>query len=357
MKQIVSIGYKVFFGKLVFKEINSFLAKGKYSKYFVICDTNSFSFCYPELVSKCKKLSEAEVIEIDGSESSKNIEICAQIWETLLEMNADRNALIINLGGGVVSDLGGFVASVYKRGIDFINIPTTLLSMADASVGGKTGIDFANLKNVIGTITQPKAVFVNAGFLNSLPSRHKMNGMAEIFKMALISDQKLWKKLATGFTETDIELYLHRSVELKNNFVKKDPREKNIRKALNFGHTIGHAVEAILLGTKEELLHGEAVIVGMITEAYISYKKKLISKVNLEEIVTCLKHNFTLLPIDQRHFEAMEKLIMNDKKNSHNQILFVLIQGIGKYKIDLNVNMKLVEESLEYYNAQVYAKN
>ena len=178
MQAISSIDYKIYFGKTVYKEINAFLKKNKYSKYFVFCDENSFAKCYAELLANCKPLQTAEIIEIDSGEASKNIEICQHIWEPMLEHNADRNTLVINLGGGVISDMGGFIASVYKRGIDFINIPTTVLAMADASVGGKTGIDFANLKNVIGTIAQPKAVFVNTNYVASLPHRHFMNGVA-----------------------------------------------------------------------------------------------------------------------------------------------------------------------------------
>lgn len=357
MKAIPSIGYKIFFGKTVYKELNSFFTKGKYSQLFLICDSNSFTHCFPELVTNCKKLATAEIIEIDGGETSKNIEICAQIWETMLEMNADRNALIINLGGGVVSDLGGFVASVYKRGIDFINIPTTLLSMADASVGGKTGIDFANLKNVIGTITQPKAVFIQSGYLRSLPKRQFNNGIAEIFKIALISDKKLWTKLNIDNEFKNVDDYLHRSIELKNVFVKKDPTEKNVRKSLNFGHTIGHAVEAVLLGTDDELLHGEAVVIGMIAEAFISRKKNLINEKILIEIVECFRNHFTLTPVHPQHFEAIDKLILNDKKNSHGKTKYVLLQGIGKCKINVEINKDLVAKSLEYYNSVTYAKS
>lgn len=357
MQAISSIGYKVYFGKTVYKELNSFLAKNSYSKYFVICDQDSFANCYMELLTNCKKLKEAEIIEIDGGESSKNLEICSQIWETMLELNADRNALVINLGGGVVSDLGGFVASVYKRGLDFINIPTTLLSMADASVGGKTGIDFANLKNVIGTITQPKAVFVNVNYLTSLPRRHFMNGMAEVLKMALISDKNLWKKLKSDYEFSHVSELLYRSVELKNKFVKRDPTEKNVRKALNFGHTIGHAVEAVLLNTEDELLHGEAVVVGMIAESYISYKKKFITKQELEEIVNCFKNCFTLSPIHARHFEAIDVLILNDKKNNNGKTLFTLLNKIGSFKINQAVTPAQVKASLEFYNSVLNGKD
>jgi 3-dehydroquinate synthase len=357
MQTISSIGYKIYFGKTVYKEINAFLNKNKYSKYFVFCDENSFEKCYSQLLANCKKLQAAEIIEIDSGEASKNIEICQHIWETMLENNADRNTLVINLGGGVVSDLGGFVASVYKRGIDFVNIPTTALSMADASVGGKTGIDFANLKNVIGTITQPKAVFVNIDYLLSLPQRHFMNGIAEILKMALISDRVLWKKLRSDYEFKNISELLHKSVELKNKIVKRDPTEKNVRKALNFGHTIGHAVESVLLNSDDELLHGEAVVVGMIAESFISYKKKLISKNELDEIVTCFKNCFTLSPLHPQHFEAIDLLILNDKKNSNGKTLFSLLNKIGGFKINQSVTPGIIKSSLEFYNSVIHGKS
>lgn len=357
MRAISSIGYKVYFGKTVFKELNIFLTKNKYSKYFVICDQNSFNHCYKELLTNCKKLQTAEIIEIEAGEASKNLETCSQIWETMLELNADRNILVINLGGGVVSDMGGFIASVYKRGVDFINIPTTALSMADASVGGKTGIDFANLKNVIGTITQPKAVFVNTDFVTSLTKRHLMNGMAEVLKMALISDKILWKKLKSDYEFKNFTEFLYRSVDLKNNFVKKDPTEKNVRRALNFGHTIGHAVESVMLGTDDELLHGEAVVIGIIAESYISFKKKLISKSDLNEITICMKNCFTLSPIHPQHFEAIDLLILNDKKNNNGKVLFSLLNKIGAYKINQEATATQVKASLEFYNSIVHDKN
>lgn len=357
MQAISSIGYKVYIGKTVYKELNTFLNRNKYTGYFVICDQNSFTNCYSDLLTNCKKLQSAEIIEIDGGENSKNLEISSQIWETMLELNADRNALVINLGGGVVSDLGGFVASLYKRGVDFINIPTTVLSMADASVGGKTGIDFANLKNVIGTITQPKAVFINTDFISSLPKRHFMNGVAEIFKIALISDKNLWKEIKSDYEFKNIAGLIYKSIELKNKFVKRDPTEKNVRKALNFGHTIGHAVEAVLLNTPDELLHGEAIVVGMVTESYISFKKKLISKTELDEIIACLKNCFTLSPVHPQHFEAVDLLILNDKKNNNGKTLFTLLHKIGACKINQVVTPVQVKSSLEFYNSIVNGKS
>ena len=229
--------------------------------------------------------------------------------------------------------------------------------MADASVGGKTGIDFANLKNVIGTIAQPKAVFVNTNYVASLPHRHFMNGVAEILKMALISDKVLWKKLSSDYEFKNISELLYKSVQLKNKIVKRDPTEKNVRKTLNFGHTVGHAVEAVLLNTPDELLHGEAVIVGMIAESFISYKKKLITKNELDEIVHCFKNCFTLSPIHPQHFEAIDLLILNDKKNNNGKTLFSLLNKIGACKIDQVVTPAQVRASIEFYNQVLNDKN
>lgn len=350
MQIVKANNYNIYFGNKALNELNKFLLSKKYSSHYVICDDNSFRNCYPALLNSCKVLKNAEIIEIDAGEESKNLEICSNIWKVLLEFEADRNAVIINLGGGVISDLGGFIASVYKRGIDFINVPTTLLAMADASVGGKTGIDFFNLKNVIGSFAYPKAIFINTEYLETLPARQKTNGVAEILKMALIYDKKLWQEMSVDMSMKNLATYLFRSVELKNQIVLKDPLEKGTRKILNFGHTIGHAVEAILLTTPDKLLHGEAVIVGMIAEAYISKSKKLLTEKSLNEIIKVLKDMFTLTPVKEMHFEAVKKLIMNDKKNLKGKVNFSLISGIGKSCFDQSATPLQISDSLLFYN-------
>ncbi|HOZ88147.1 MAG TPA: 3-dehydroquinate synthase family protein, partial [Bacteroidia bacterium] len=195
MTLIKSGGYQITIGKKALNGLSAFLAKNRYSSFYILCDENTLQCCLPTLVISCKALAQAQVIEIESGESSKSMEFCAQVLQTLAENGADKKALLINLGGGVVSDLGGFSASVYKRGIHFINIPTTLLAMADASVGGKTGIDFAGVKNLVGTFAQPRAVFIYPDFLKTLPQRHVVNGFAEIYKIALVSDSKFWNEL------------------------------------------------------------------------------------------------------------------------------------------------------------------
>lgn len=346
---IKSLGYNIYTGKTVFKDLSSFLRKQKYSGYFILCDENTIANCLPVLITNCKELKDAEIFEIESGESSKSLQLCSQLWEALLSYNADRNALIINLGGGVISDLGGFIASTYKRGIDFINIPTSLLAMADASVGGKTGIDFAGLKNTIGTITQPKGVFVYSEFLETLQARHIANGMAEVYKMGLISDKLFWKKLKSekNFNPDSIT----KSITLKNNIVIKDPNDKGIRKALNFGHTIGHAIESVLLASEVDILHGEAVLAGMICESKISFDKKLISKIEFTEIVETLTKKFSFAPLPSLLFGEMVKATINDKKNDKMQIQCALLNGIGKHKINVTVTPNQILDALEYYNS------
>lgn len=347
MSIIKSNGYQVVIGKESFKAINAFFTKNSYSSYFILCDENTLQHCLPALVTSCPKLSSAEIIEIESGESGKSLEISANIWQTFIENNADKKTLLVNLGGGVVSDLGGFTASVYKRGIDFINVPTSLLAMADASVGGKTGIDFANLKNSIGTFAQPKAVFINPDFLLTLSERHFQNGLAEIYKMGLICDKKFWKELQQSVKP---EMLVTKSIALKNKIVLKDPFDKGIRNILNFGHTLGHAIEALLLGSQNELLHGEAIITGMILESHISYQKKMLSKSELTEIAFEFQSSFSLPSIKEIPVASIIDLIKNDKKTTKNKFRFALIDKIGSCKFDVEVSETQIRKALDYYN-------
>ena len=347
MAIIKSGKYQIYIGKDVFKAFNATLSKNSYTSYFILCDENTLQHCLPVLIASCPKLRSAEIIEIESGEASKSLEFSAYLWQTLIENNADKKSLLINLGGGVVSDLGGFTASVYKRGIDFINVPTSLLAMADASVGGKTGIDFNRLKNVIGTFAQPKAVFIYSSFVLTLPERHFQNGLAEIYKMALICDKKFWETLKEGHSP---ESLIHRSVSLKNRIVLKDPFDKGVRNILNFGHTLGHALEALALGTKNELLHGEAIICGMILESHISWQKKLLSKAELREILSVFQSSFSLPSLKQISFVDLMPFIKNDKKALRQKFRFSLITQIGACKFGLEVNENQIQKALDYYN-------
>ncbi len=350
LKIIKSNNYTIVIGNIALKKVNVFLQKNKYSSYYILCDENTLQYCLPTLMLNCEPLKGAEIIEIESGESNKRIEIVTHCWRTLLENNVDKNTLLINLGGGVISDLGGFIAATYKRGIDFINIPTTLLAMADASVGGKTGIDFAGIKNSIGTITQPKAVFVYPDFLKTLPQRHINNGLAELHKIALINNKTFWNSLKTN---TNVLQLIIKSVELKNKIVIKDPFDKGIRKALNFGHTVGHAIEALFLNTEQELLHGEAIVLGMLIESHISFQKKLISKTELNEIETVLNNTFTLAKKLELTTISILELLKHDKKNTSTKLKFALVSKIGSCKIDVQVTPIQIEKAIHYLKSKV----
>jgi len=350
MPVIRSLGYTIEIGNTIFRSISIFLKKKKFTSHVIICDENTIQYCLPLLLSKCPQLNTAHIIEIESGESSKSLEFCSHIWQTLLENGADKNSLVINLGGGVVSDLGGFCASTYKRGISFINIPTTLLSMADASVGGKTGIDFSGIKNSIGTFSQPVAVFIYPAFLDTLPERHIKNGFAEILKMALIMDLKFCKELRNSSIEKNKIKMLQKSVSLKNKIVLKDPLDNGIRKILNFGHTIGHAIESCLLGTEDELLHGEAVAIGMIIESLIAYDKKLLKLNELQLAVDLIKTNYSVLEFSDAEVDKIIELMLQDKKNKNNKIRMSLINKIGSCKYDIEVIITQIQKAFKTYH-------
>jgi len=350
MVTIKSNGYSIFIGEDVFKAITSFLDKNAYSSYFILCDENTLQCCLPVLISSCPKLASAGIIEIENGETSKSLEFSSHIWQTFMENKADKRSLLVNLGGGVVSDLGGFTASVYKRGIDFINIPTSLLAMADASVGGKTGIDFNGVKNSIGTFAQPKAVFVQPSFLMTLTERHFQNGLAEIYKIALVNDKKLWEDLKEGL---NAEILVQKSIALKNKIVLKDPFDKGIRNVLNFGHTLGHAIEAVFFENKYGLLHGEAVIIGMVMESHIAWQKKMILKKELMEVVSVLRESFILYDLHKLESETVLDLMRNDKKTSSDKFYFSLINKLGSCKTNVEVSRKQVLKALDYYNTLI----
>jgi 3-dehydroquinate synthase len=358
MTVIKSAGYPVIINKNIAKEINGFFKSKKdlYSKIFILVDENSLNFCYPSLVAKLPVFKDAEIIEIESGEESKNIDVCSQIWSTLSEFGGDRNSLMVNLGGGVISDLGGFIASTFKRGIDFINIPTTLLAQVDASIGGKTGIDHDNLKNEIGVFAAPKAVFINSAFLQTLDKRQFLSGFAEIIKHALIADVKYWKKLQSYkfSNEKTLDEIINTSVNIKNKIVIQDPHEKNIRKTLNFGHTIGHALESFFLEYQgKQLLHGEAIAIGMICEAYLSHKICKLPKVQFEEISKFILHKYKYIKIDGINETQLLELMMHDKKNSNEKINFSLLSSIGKCEINKSAKPDLIIESLNYYLKEI----
>ncbi len=322
------------------------------SSIFILMDENSKKHCKKKLLEDFPILAHAGEILIKSGEKNKNLETCNKIWLKLIANHADRHSLLINLGGGVITDLGGFAAASYKRGIAFCNVPTSLLGMIDAAIGGKTGLDYDGMKNVIGSFSFAENTYIDSQFLSTLPERHMRSGFAELLKIALVSDKLLWKKLKLQNIKDimDHPDLIIKAVTLKNNIVKDDPFEKNVRKKLNFGHTIGHAVESYsLLHDKKPLLHGEAVAIGMICESWISKKKKYLSGSEMDEIIYKL-FKYTLSYKFKTDVEGILKLMRDDKKNSGQKINFTLLNLIGDAKIDNFIDEKLIKESLLFYS-------
>ena len=321
MKEIKAIDYSIWIGENSLSKLDI----STYSKVAILVDENTKRDC----LFKLPQIENALIIEIKSGEEYKNISTCNFIWEQLTINNFDRNALLINLGGGVIGDMGGFCAATYKRGLEFIHIPTTLLAMVDASVGGKLGIDFKGFKNQIGLFNNPKAVLISSEFLETLAESELKSGFAEVVKHALISDNSLWLKLKnTPFTDLDWEDIIDTSVQIKNKIVLADPFEKGERKKLNFGHTFGHAIESYYLEKRTPISHGEAVFMGMILETKISD----LSETDKNEIKNYVLSNFALPYTPKK--SSLHKFLINDKKNQNGKINFTLLNGIGNCSLD-----------------------
>jgi 3-dehydroquinate synthase len=350
----VPLNAQIVYGEIVFSRLNDLIKGDRFSSLFILADENSMNYCMPELVSKVPKLLEAEVIEIESGEASKNIETCTQVWMALSELGADRNSLLINLGGGVITDMGGFIASAFKRGITFVNIPTTLLAQVDASLGGKTGIDLGVLKNEIGFFAEPMQVFIYTGFLNTLDPREYLSGIAEILKHGLVADREYWKRCVEADLQvtSTIEEFIRDSVKIKSGIVLRDPKESGERKKLNFGHTIGHALESLFLERGESsLLHGEAVAIGMLCEAYISVKLCGMSEDCLNEIKENILWYFSFQELNAMDDHRILELMLHDKKNRNGEIRMTLLQDIGDAVFDQKVTADLILESLNFYRS------
>lgn len=355
MQAITANGYSIYFNENGYEALNSHLAKSNYSNLFIIVDSNTNANCLPQLLPRLETEMTIEIIEFDAGENFKNIETCVSIWNVLTELGADRKTLILNLGGGVVTDLGGFVAATFKRGIDFINIPTTLLSMVDASIGGKNGVDLGNLKNQIGTITNPKMVLVDSSFLETLPQNEMRSGLAEMLKHGLIFDQNYWTQFLdlTRIDFADFDQLIYDSIVIKNKIVMQDPTEQGIRKALNFGHTLGHAIESYFLEneSKTTLLHGEAIAAGMILESHIALNKKLLTAPEYIQIKTTIKNIFEDIPFDEKDLNPIMELLIHDKKNEYGTIQFALIESIGKIVLNQEVENEMINQAFADYKS------
>lgn len=353
MPPIQANDYFIYFNENAYEALNILLLNKNYSKLFILVDNNTNEHCLPLLLPNIVTEVAIEIIEFEAGERFKNIETCIQIWEALTELGADRKSLMINLGGGVITDLGGFVASTFKRGIDIVNIPTTLLSMVDASVGGKNGIDLGNLKNQIGVFNVPNMILIDTQYLDTLPKNEMRSGLAEMLKHGLIFDKEYWEKFSdlSVLSSDDLDSLIYDSIVIKNKIVMKDPKEKGIRKSLNFGHTLGHAIESYFLENqnKTTLLHGEAIAVGMILESFVSMKKEYITLEEYKEIKNTIKKIFDDIIFLQEDIKPIINLLIHDKKNEYGKIKFVLINKIGNVIIDQFVENELVNQAFVDY--------
>ncbi|MEO5643691.1 MAG: 3-dehydroquinate synthase [Bacteroidia bacterium] len=352
LSTIAAPNYSIQIGEAALDQLSAFLKKNKFSKIFILVDENSLQHCVPQLVSRVKKLAEAEIIELESGERNKTIDVCVNVWRVLGELGADRHSLLINVGGGVITDMGGFIAATFKRGIAFVNMPTTLLAQIDAAVGGKTGVDLDGLKNEIGMFVDPKEIFVFPGFLRSLPRKQMLSGFAEALKHGLVADADYWQKLITVNIADDVswdEIIL-RSIRIKSDIVQNDPFETGRRKILNFGHTIGHALESFFLERGEaSLLHGEAVVAGIICESWMSNQLGGLKENELEEITHTLLQLYGTVNVDSMDDHRLIELMRHDKKNESGSINFTLLDAIGKPIINKKAAATDIIEALNYY--------
>jgi 3-dehydroquinate synthase len=343
--------YNIYVGNDTWQILNTQVKQKKHDKIMVLVDRNTNEHCLPLLDKNVD--FEYQTIIIEAGEWHKNITTCQDIWSKMMDAELSRSDLVINLGGGVIGDMGGFCASTFKRGVDFIQMPTTLLAQVDASIGGKLGIDFMQVKNSIGVFTNPKAVYVNFDFLKTLSDREIRSGFAEIIKHSLIRDARQWHNLVNiqDLTTIDWSAYLVPSLKIKQEIVEIDPFEKGLRKALNFGHTIGHAVESYFLETAMPLLHGEAIAIGMICESYLSQQITGLPQVTLEEIQSFFIRIYGKQLLPKAAFDEMFGVMRQDKKNMGCQINFTLLEQIGQGIVNQTASTEQILDAFEYYNA------
>tara|TARA_B100000678_G_scaffold92218_3_gene76931 strand:+ start:1375 stop:2439 length:1065 start_codon:yes stop_codon:yes gene_type:complete len=343
----------VFYKEEAYQKINDYLVQHTPSKIFILVDTNTHEHCLPGFLPKISTATTIEIIEIEAGEPFKNLDTCMGVWQTMSDLEGDRKSLMINLGGGVVTDLGGFVASTFKRGINYINVPTTLLAMVDASVGGKTGVDLGNLKNQIGVISNAEMVIVDSDYLATLPSEEMRSGLAEILKHGLIADEAYWEKVGnlSELTLNDLDDIIRVSVGIKAKVVAEDPYENGLRKTLNYGHTLGHAIESYCLThtQKKTLLHGEAVALGIILATYISKELKDFPSEKLDSITKRIVELYGKVEFSKNDIDAIIDLMKYDKKNEAGKINFVLLKDIGETEIDCQVPNNIIFDAFEFY--------
>ena len=342
---------RIIISKNLKSELATAISECEHDKTFILVDEVTKEKCWP-LLSKQLSMRKAKLITIGATDTHKNIESLAHVWEELGKDGASRHSLLINLGGGMVTDLGGFVASTFKRGINFINIPTTLLAMVDASVGGKTGINFNGLKNEVGVFNDSKYVILDTDFLKTLDGQNICSGYAEMLKHGLISNEKMWAELIKfNIQQPDLEKLqemLAKSVKVKENVVKKDPHEQGIRKALNLGHTFGHAFESWSL-KHSPILHGYAVAYGLICELYLSAVKTGFPTDKMHQTVQFIRENYGTINITCDDYPELIELMTHDKKNRNGIINFTLLANIGDIRIDQTATEEEIKEAFDFF--------
>lgn len=346
------VSQKVVICKNLKTELESFLASLHYDKVFILTDENTNKNCYPHL-KDIAALSSAPVFTTGAGDIHKNIEQVTKLWKCLCDQGASRNSLLINLGGGMITDMGGFVGATFKRGIQTINIPTTLMASVDAAVGGKTGINFNGLKNEIGSFYPPLCVFISNEFLRTLDRDNILSGYAEMIKHALISSRSIYSSVLSFEPEVEnisqLDKLVAESVAVKERIVAEDPKEKGIRKALNLGHTIGHAYESLSFQKKRPLLHGHAVAAGLVGELYLSHKECGFPMKDLSQIVYYIKSYYPSFMYNCDDYDTLYELMTHDKKNEGGIIIFTLLSDIGEVQINQSVDKNLIFSALDFY--------
>ncbi len=334
------------------RDLVSAISECEHDRIFVLTDETTQQLCWPK-IKNFKALKDCTPIIIKATDTHKNLDTLSQVWQALSNGGATRHSLMINLGGGMVTDLGGFAASTFKRGIDFINIPTTLLAMVDASVGGKTGINFGGLKNEIGVFSDSRFVIINTQFLDTLDHDNICSGYAEMLKHGLISDERTWAELVTFDLDTpdlsQLQRMVAESIKVKERIVEADPHEHGIRKALNLGHTMGHAFESFAMRRGTPILHGYAVAYGLISELYMSARKTAFPTDRMHQTVRFIRENYGTFNITCDDYPTLIELMRHDKKNTSGIINFTLLGNVGDIRINQTANEEEIKEALDFF--------
>ena len=359
MNPIKKNKFSIIFNHDGYAKLAEYINKNNFKKILILTDDNTKKNCLHIFISSLSPTNNQVLNQINSKlfhysvkpgENSKNIETSIELWKFLIDKGFKRSDLIINLGGGMITDLGGFVASTFMRGVKFINVPTTLLGMVDASIGGKTGIDYMKIKNIIGSFEYAKIILVDYRFLDTLTKRQKTAGYAEMIKHSLISKKSKFDliKKVDSVEEIPHEV-IYQSIVTKISIIEIDPRESSIRKFLNYGHTLGHAIESYLLGSNAELLHGEAIAIGIILETYLSYLKTGFDFEQLNDIKRHINKHFSSIKFNASDIYEIISLLKYDKKNSDDKPMFVLLEDVGKPLFNQVVSEKEIEDAFKFY--------